>query len=44
MLGEEEGLSGDLIGCSSGRRSDRCGQVARSGSGGDLSSNEFLCK
>jgi hypothetical protein len=46
MLGEEEGLSGHLIGHSSGWWSDRCGQAARSGSGGDLSSSksEFLHK
>jgi hypothetical protein len=46
MLGEEDGLSGDLTDRSSGRRSDECGQAARSGGGGDLSSgeSEFLCK
>jgi hypothetical protein len=38
MLGEEEGLYGDLIGRSSGRRSDGCGRAARSGSGGGLNS------
>jgi hypothetical protein len=46
MLGEEEGLFEDLTGRSSGRRSNRCGQAAVSGSGGDLISNEseFLYK
>jgi hypothetical protein len=46
MFGEEEGLFGDLTGHSLGWRSNRCGQAARSGSGGDLSSgeSEFLCK
>jgi hypothetical protein len=33
MLGEEEGLSGDLTGPSSGQQSDRCGRTVRSGSG-----------
>jgi hypothetical protein len=40
MLGEEEGLSGDLTGCSSGWRSDGCGRAVRSGGSGDLSSGE----
>jgi hypothetical protein len=42
MLGEEEGLSSDLTGHSSGRRSYRCG----CGDGGDMSSgeSEFLHK
>jgi hypothetical protein len=46
MLGEEERLYGDLIGRSSGRRSDGCGRAARSGSGGGLNSSEseFLRK
>jgi hypothetical protein len=46
MLGKEEGLFRNLVGCSSGRRSDECGQAARSGSSDDLSSgeSEFLCK
>jgi hypothetical protein len=46
MLGEEEGLSGDLTSCSLGQRSDGCGQTVRSGGGGDLSfgESEFLCK
>jgi hypothetical protein len=46
MLDKEEGLSGDLTGCSSGRRSDGCSGAARSGGGGDLSSGEreFLRK
>jgi hypothetical protein len=45
MLGEEEGLSRDLINCSSGRRSNRCDWAARSGGDDDLSSDksEFLC-
>jgi hypothetical protein len=45
ILGEEEGLSRDLTGHSSGRQSDGCGRAARSGSGDDLSSgeSEFLC-
>jgi hypothetical protein len=43
---EEERLSGDLTSHSSGRQNDICGQAARSGSGGDLSSDEskFLHK
>jgi hypothetical protein len=40
MLDKEEGLSGDLTGCSSGRRSDGCSGAARSGGGDDLSSGE----
>jgi hypothetical protein len=40
MLGEEEELFEDLTGHSSERRSDRYGRAARSGSGGDLSSDE----
>jgi hypothetical protein len=46
MLGEEEGLSRDLTGRSSGRRSDGCGWEARSGGGSNLSSgeSEFLHK
>jgi hypothetical protein len=36
VLGEEDGLFEDLIGRSSGRRSDECGQVVRSGRGSDL--------
>jgi hypothetical protein len=46
MLGEEDGLSEDLTGRSSGWRSDECGRATRSGDGGDLSSSEseFLCK
>jgi hypothetical protein len=40
MLGEEDGLFGDLTGRSSGWRSNRCGRAARSGSGSDLSSGE----
>jgi hypothetical protein len=45
MLGEEEGLSGDLIGCSSGWR-DKCSRMVRSDGDGDLSSteSEFLGK
>jgi hypothetical protein len=31
MLEEEEGLSGDLTGCSLGRRSDRCSRATKSG-------------
>jgi hypothetical protein len=43
MLGEEEGLFRDLTSHSSGRWSDRCSQVVRSGGGGDLSwKSEFL--
>jgi hypothetical protein len=38
MLGEEEGLSGDLTSRSSGWRSDECGHATRSGSDDDLSS------
>jgi hypothetical protein len=37
LLGEEEGLFEDLISRSSGRRSDGCRPVVRSGSDGDLS-------
>jgi hypothetical protein len=46
MLGKEEGLSEDFIGRSSGRQSDGCGRVMRSGGYGDLSSgeSEFLHK
>jgi hypothetical protein len=46
MLGEEEGLSGDLVGHSSGRWSDGCGLAVRSGSSDDLisSKSEFLRK
>jgi hypothetical protein len=46
MLGEEEGLSEDLTGRSSGQRSDGCGRTVRSGGGDDLSSDEseFLHK
>jgi hypothetical protein len=46
ILGEEEGLSGDLTDRSSERRSDGCGRATRSDSGNDLSSgeNEFLHK
>jgi hypothetical protein len=46
MLGEEEGLSENLTNYSSGRRSDECGRVARSGGGSNLSSgeSEFLRK
>jgi hypothetical protein len=46
MLGEEEELFEDLTSHSSERRSDRYGRAARSGSGGDLSSDEseFLHK
>jgi hypothetical protein len=40
MLGEEEGLFGDLTGRSSGRRSDGCDRAMMSGSGDDLSSGE----
>jgi hypothetical protein len=40
MLGEEEGLSGDLTGCSPGRQSNGCCQATRSGSSSDLSSTE----
>jgi hypothetical protein len=40
MLGAEERLSRDLTGRSSGWRSDRCGQAARSGGGGYLSSDK----
>jgi hypothetical protein len=45
ILGEEEGLFGDLTGRSSGRWSDECG-LAVSGSSGDFRSgkSEFLCK
>jgi hypothetical protein len=46
MLGEEEGLFGHLTGHRSEQRSDRCGQVARSGGSGNLSfdESEFLRK
>jgi hypothetical protein len=46
MVEEEEGLSGDLTGRSSGWQSDGCNQMARSGGGDDLSSGEtkFLRK
>jgi hypothetical protein len=46
MLEEEEGLSEDLTGHSSGRWSDGCGRAVRSGSDNDLSSDEseFLHK
>jgi hypothetical protein len=44
MPGEEEGLSGDLIGRSSWQQSDGCGQAVRSGSGDALSSGEFFYK
>jgi hypothetical protein len=46
MIGEEDGLFGDLTSCSSGRQSDDCGWAVRSGSDGDLSSceNESLRK
>jgi hypothetical protein len=46
MLGEEEGLSRDLIGRSLGWRSDRCDWAVRSGCGDNLSSgeSEFLLK
>jgi hypothetical protein len=46
MFGEEEGLFGDLASCSSGCWNNGCSQVAKGGSGGDLSSNEseFLRK
>jgi hypothetical protein len=46
ILGEEEGLLRDLTIHSSGQWSDRCGRVARSGSGDDMSSDEgeFLRK
>jgi hypothetical protein len=37
MLGEEEGLSGDLTIRSSGWQSDRCGWTTRSGGSSDLS-------
>jgi hypothetical protein len=42
MLGEEEGLSKVLIGRSSGWWSDGCSRAARSGGGGDLSSQCLL--
>jgi hypothetical protein len=43
---EEEWLSENLTNYSSGRRSDECGRVARSGGGSNLSSgeSEFLRK
>jgi hypothetical protein len=46
MLGEEEGLSGDLTGRSSGWWSDGCSRAVRSGDGSNLSfsESEFLCK
>jgi hypothetical protein len=46
MLRKDEGLFEDLTGHSSRRRSDGCGQAARSGGSDDLSSgeSEFLCK
>jgi hypothetical protein len=46
MLGEEEGLSGNLTSRSSGRQSDGCDRAARSGNDNDLSSgeNEFWHK
>jgi hypothetical protein len=46
MLGEEEGLFGDLTDCSLGQRSDGCNRAARSDCSGDLSSgeSEFLHK
>jgi hypothetical protein len=46
MLGEEEGLSENLTNYSSGRRSDECARVVRSGGGSNLSSgeSEFLRK
>jgi hypothetical protein len=40
MLGEEEGLSEDLLGHSSEWQSDKCGWVVRSGDDADLSSGE----
>jgi hypothetical protein len=43
MLGEEEGLSGDLTSRSSGWRSDECGHATRSGGNDDLSSGESGC-
>jgi hypothetical protein len=46
MFGEEEGFFRDLTGRNSGRRTSGCGQAVRSGSGGELSSDEseFLRK
>jgi hypothetical protein len=46
MLGEEERLSKDLTGHSSGRQSDGCGRVVRSGDNDNLSCGEskFLRK
>jgi hypothetical protein len=46
MLGEENGFSGDLTGRSSRQQSDGCARAVRSGSGGNLSSDEseFLRK
>jgi hypothetical protein len=46
MLGDEEWLSDDLIGRSSGRQSNDCGRGVRNGGNNNLSSdkNEFLLK